>query len=267
MKIAFLGAGNMAKALIKGFLKAEAISPQDLIVTSKSGDSARTLAQEYGIHQASSNNEAIMAASVVFLCTKPAQALEVLTENALALKEKLIISVAAGLCCEDLFYAAGKETRVIRTMPNTAVRVGKGVTPLTPHSSATIEDLDLAQKLFSAVGITFQVEEKYLHAVTAVSGSGPAFALLFLEGLMTGGITHGLKPSLARALAAHTLEAAAALILETEDSPAALRAQIASPKGTTEAGLKVLEEQSLLEIVHASVQAATQRSKEIAEQK
>lgn len=255
----------MAKALIKGFLKAGLIIPRDIIVTSKSGTSSTALAHKYGLHHAASNAEAITATPVIFLCTKPAQALEVLSENVTALKGKLIISVVAGLHCEDLFKAAGKEARVIRTMPNTAVRVGKGVTSLTPHSSATAEDLALVKKLFSAVGTAFQVEEKYLHAVTAVSGSGPAFALLFLEGLMTGGITHGLEPSLARALAARTLEAAAALILETEDSPAALRTQIASPKGTTEAGLKVLEEKSLLSIVEAAVHAAIQRSKEIAE--
>ncbi len=254
----------MGSALIKGFLASQLVAPEEIFVSSKNGSSALALAQEFGVHAAASNHEAITAASVIFLCTKPAQALEVLLENASVLKNKLIISVAAGLTCDALFKATGQHTRIIRSMPNTAVRLRKGVTSVTLHSSATEEDLVLAKKLFASVGTVVQVEEKEKNAVTAVSGSGPAFALLFLEALMDGGVAAGLDPALARTLAAHALGAAAALVLETEDSPATLRAEIASPKGTTEAGLNILHEKSLPAAVQAAVEAAIQRAEELA---
>jgi len=261
--LAFLGAGRMAKALISGFLHAALVPAEKITLSSKSGTSAQALAEQYGLCAALNNQEAIMASPVIFLCTKPALALEVLATHASLLKNKLIISVATGIASEDLFNAAGAHARIIRTMPNIAVRIRKGVTTITPHDSATEEDLLFAKKLFALVGTVYDVKESQINAATAVSGSAPAFALLFLEALLQGGVEKGLDPSTARALSAHSLASAAALILETEDSPAMLRAEIASPKGTTEAGLTILQEHALSATVIAAVHAATKRAEEL----
>ncbi|MDH4470591.1 MAG: pyrroline-5-carboxylate reductase [Verrucomicrobiae bacterium] len=262
--LSFLGAGRMARALIRGLLQAPFIEKEKIFVSSRYGESAQELAREYQVNATSNNEEAIMASPLIFLCTKPAQALEALSQNATLFKNKLIISIAAGILLEDLYDAAGREARIIRTMPNIAVRIGKGVTTITSHHSATADDMELTARLFTTVGKVFKIGEKQTNATTAVSGSGPAFALLFLEALFQGGIQEGLDPSLSRALSAHVLASSAALILETEDSPAALRAEIASPKGTTEAGLNLLEVEQFSNTIIRAVHAATKRAQELA---
>ena len=150
-------------------------------------------------------------------------------------------------------------------MPNIAVRLNKGVTTITPHSSSTHDDLLFAQEFFGALGSTYQITEDQLNGANALSGSGPAFALLFLESLLEGGLASGIDANLARRLSAHALAAAATLILETDDSPLVIRREIASPKGTTEAGLAVLEQHQFSRIVKEAVVVAKQRAKELSE--
>ena len=262
--IAFLGAGRIARALIQGVLKTKNFSSSDSVVTSQSGVSATCLAEELGVTAAANNDEAIEAASIIILCTKPAQALATIGASQKSLANKLLVSMAAGIRSEDLFQAAGGEARIVRAMPNTSVRLGKGTIVLSPHASTTPEDLLLVKKLFLACAAIEEVSEEKMDAVTAISGSGPAFALLFLEGLVEAGVKTGLDPKLARSLAARTLEAAAALILETEQSPQELRAEIVSPQGTTAAGLNVLEEAGLKKIVVQALEAARNRARELA---
>lgn len=263
-KITFLGSGRIARALIQGLLKTASISPHDILVTSQSGTSAKNLAQELDVTAAMSNDQAIEASSMIILCTKPAQALATIAASQKSLTNKLLVSMAAGIRSEDLFKAAGGKARIMRAMPNTAVRVGKGTIALSPHTSTTPEDFIFMKKVFSKSATLEEVPEDKMDAVTAISGSGPAFALLFLEALMDAGIKAGLNSSLARSLAASTLEGAAALILQTEQSPQELRAEITSPNGTTAAGLNVLEEAGLKKIVEQAVEAARHRSQELA---
>ncbi|HLB33809.1 MAG TPA: pyrroline-5-carboxylate reductase [Chthoniobacterales bacterium] len=264
LSLAFLGAGRITKALIRGLLDSGRVTPQQIIVSSKSGNSAEALAKEYGVMAAPDNLSAITTASVVFLCTKPTQALAVLLEGQHLLANKLIISVVTGIRSEDLFVASGRHAHIIRSMPNTAIRLRKGVTSLSPHSSATPEDNTLATQLFSSVGMVYHVQEEQQDAITAISGSGPAFFLLFIESLIQGGIEAGLDPTLAQALSAHAAAAAAALILETNNSPESLRAEITSPQGTTEAGISALQKAGLPQAVKAAVHAATERAKQLA---
>ena len=181
-----------------------------------------------------------------------------------SLANKLLLSMAAGIRSEDLFQAAGGKARIMRAMPNTSVRVGKGTIVLAPHPSTTPEDLLLVKKVFSKSATLEEIPEEKMDTVTALSGSGPAFALLFLEGLVEAGLQTGLDPKIARSLAAHTLEGAAALILQTEQSPQELRAEITSPNGTTAAGLRVLEEAGFKKIIEQAVKAARLRAQELA---
>ena len=262
--IAFIGSGRIARALIQGLLKTKSVTPHEIFVTSQSGISAKRLAEELGITAATSNDQAIEAASIIILCTKPAQALATIATSQKNLANKLLVSMAAGIRSEDLFQAAGGKARILRAMPNTAVGVGKGTIVLAPHASATPEDLVLVKKVFSACAALEEISEEKMDAVTALSGSGPAFALLFLEALMDAGIRLDLDPKLARSLAASTLEGAAALVLKTEQSPQELRAEITSPNGTTAAGLRILEKAGLKKMIEQAIEAARNRAQELA---
>jgi pyrroline-5-carboxylate reductase len=263
MKYAVIGGGNMGGALIRGMMASGIAKGNEIIISSSTPASAEKAALSLGVLSSDSNAKAVSGAGIVFLCVKPAQALSVVASLAGELAGKLLISIVAGIQSEELHRSALGATRVIRTMPNTAVRVRKGVTAIAPHSSCTSEDLDQARHVFSSVGSVLEVTEKSLDIVTAVSGSGPAFALLMLESLAQGGITGGLDPETAKIFAAGALAAAAALVLETGESPRALREQITSPSGTTTAGLGVLEESNFSSIVQQAVRAAKNRSVEL----
>lgn len=260
MKYAILGGGRMGSALVRGMI-ASGITTGDLItISSRTPESAQKSAAALGANAALSNAEALRCADVVFLCVKPAQSLEVVSSLSEELSGKLLISIVAGIRSADLLEAAGGGIRVIRSMPNTAVRLRKGVTAVAPHASSTPEDLRNAHAIFSSVGTSLEVSEGDLDIVTAVSGSGPAFALLMLEALAQGGVDGGLSPEAAKSFAAGALAAAAALVQETGETPLALRAEITSPGGTTQAGLEVLEESNFTGIVRSAVRAARDRS-------
>ena len=262
--MAFLGGGgNMGSALIRGLVSSGIASPGEIILASSTHGSATRAAEVLGVSAAASALEAVESAEVVFLCVKPAKALALLKELSGALDGKLLISVAAGIGSDDLSASAGRGCRVIRTMPNTAVRLRKGVTAIAPHASASTEDRELAKQLFSSVGTPIVIREEEMDIVTAVSGSGPAFALLIMESMAREAVRHGLEPSQALLFASGAFSAAASLVTETGTSPSDLRAEITSPGGTTAAGLAVLTERGLPGIVKTAVSAAAARSAEM----
>lgn len=263
MNYAFLGAGRMGSALIRGMIASGLTTGDRITITSKHPESAQTAAAALDTKVAASNAGALIGADIVFLCVKPNQSLEVVEGVASELQGKLLISIVAGIHSEDLLAAAGGNVRVIRTMPNTAVRLRKGITAVAPDSSATAEDLARALEIFSSVGTALEVRERDLDAVTAVSGSGPAFALLMLESLAQGGMEGGLDPETAKICAAGALAAAAALVMETGETPLALRQEITSPNGTTAAGLDVLSKLNFPSIVRDAIAAARHRSMEL----
>ena len=256
----------MGGALVRGMLASGITTGERITVSSRTPESSSAAAATLGVRAAASNAEAVREASVVFLCVKPAQALGVVSGLGSGLSGKLLVSVVAGIHSDDLFRAAGGNARVIRSMPNTAVRLRKGITAVAPHASATIEDRETAKRFFSSVGTAVVVREADLDTVTAVSGSGPAFALLMLEALSQGGVDGGLDPELSKTLAAGALAAAAALVSETGESPEALRSEITSPGGTTAAGLGVLEGADFTQAVRGAVRAARDRSAELSSQ-
>jgi pyrroline-5-carboxylate reductase len=266
MNIAILGGGRMGGALIRGMLAAGITTGDKITLSSSSAEKASLAAADLGVIPAATNAEALKQASVVFLCVKPSKALAVLEENAPHLAGKLLISVVAGVRSSELLRAGGSGLRLLRSMPNTAVRLRRGITAIAPDASATDDDLKTAKHLFSSVGLAVVVGEEDLDTVTAVSGSGPAFALLMLEALMQGGIEGGLSEEQSRIFASGALEAAAALTSGSDNSPLALRAEITSPAGTTEAGLQVLEDSDFTTAVRTAVRAARTRSVELSKQ-
>ena len=173
---------------------------------------------------------------------------------------KLVVSVVTGIRAAVLREASGGATRIIRTMPNTAVRLRKGITAVAPDNSATERDIRITQDIFSAIGSVLIVREEDLPAVTAVSGSGPAFALLMLEALAQGGLEGGLDDEASKTFAAGALSAAASLVMETGETPLSLRKEITSPGGTTAAGLGALEEGNFSRTVLDAVRAARRRA-------
>jgi pyrroline-5-carboxylate reductase len=262
MKYAFLGAGKMAMALIQGALRANLCSPSEVIVSSRSQSGLETFVSATGVCSGASNAEAVSGAETVLLCVKPADALKALQEAGNSLAGKLLISVVTGLKIFTLRKAA-TGSRIIRAMPNTAAMVGRSATALAMDSDVTRTDITTAERLFSAVGEIFNISEGQLDAVTGLSGSGPAFVYLVMEALSDGGVSAGLPRKLSQELAIQTVAGAAEMATTTKEHPALLREMVASPGGTTIAGLAVLEQAAVRSAFIGAVKAAAARSKEL----
>ena len=262
-KIAFLGGGNMAEALIKGMLSADVAKSRQMIVTDTSPARLDYL-KKYNINLAKSNQEAVQQAEIVLLCVKPQVMDAVLAEIAFAAdSSKLVISIAAGITISRIEKALTSNPRVIRVMPNTPALVLSGAAGLAKGSSATNEDMALALEIFSAVGRAVVVDEKLMDAVTGLSGSGPAYVFTVIEALSDAGVKVGIPRPLALELAAQTVFGSAKMVLDTKEHPAKLRDMVTSPGGTTIAGMHELEKGKLRAVLMNAVEAATNRSKEL----
>jgi pyrroline-5-carboxylate reductase len=263
-KIAFLGGGNMAEALIKGLIAAGTATPDQILVMDISSDRLEYLKKTYGIMPQKSNLDATRGADVVVLSVKPQVIESVLCEISSAIDEnKLVISIAAGIVINKLEKALSGRPRIVRVMPNTPALVLAGATALAGGKNATSEDLALAQNIFNSVGRAVIVEEKLMDAVTGLSGSGPAYVFMIIDALSDAGVKAGLPRQLALELAAQTVYGAAKMVLETKEHPAKLRDMVTSPGGTTIEGLHALEKGKLRAVLMNAVEAATARSKEL----
>jgi pyrroline-5-carboxylate reductase len=262
MHIGFIGSGRMGSALLGGILRAGISPAADVFVTDKFPAAADELARKTGAHACGSNAEVAAGADVLIVCVKPGDVPQALREAG-DLSGKLLISIAAGVPLRRLREWAAGNPRLVRVMPNTPALIGRGATGYAAGEGATSEDLVAVERIFGAVGIVERVEEELIDAVTGLSGSGPAFAYTFIEALADGGVLMGLPHDVALRLAAQTVLGAAAMLNETGMDPAKLREQVASPGGTTIAGLKAMEEAGVRAGVIGTVRAATERSKEL----
>jgi pyrroline-5-carboxylate reductase len=262
--IAFIGAGNMAEALVKGLLRAGVASPQEIICTDRRAERGPELEKLYGVRFTVANLAAVKEAGIIVLSVKPQVMEKVLAEIGPSLDpSKLVISIAAGIPIAALERQVGHGVRVIRTMPNTPALVGAGATALSPGEHATEADLAQAKALFDAIGMTVVVDEPLLDAVTGLSGSGPAYIFLIIEALADGGVKAGLARAQAQALAAQTVFGSAKLLIETGEHPGRLKDQVTSPGGTAIAGLHTLEAGGLRTTLMNAVESATNRSREL----
>jgi len=261
--ITFLGAGNMANALIKGMVRA-GTPPSQITATVKRKEKQVELSQAHGIAVGYDNIAAANAAEVIVLCVKPQAMDKLLTQIAPAVNsKKLILSIAAGVPIAAIERRFGAGARIVRAMPNTPALVGLGATALAGGEHATIEDLTLATKIFEAVGMTTVLDESLLDAVTGLSGSGPAYIFLIIEALSDAGVKVGLSRHTALRLSAQTVLGSAHLLLETGQHPGQLKDQVTSPGGTAIAGLHTLEAGGLRTTLIDAVEAATRRAKEL----
>jgi pyrroline-5-carboxylate reductase len=262
--IGFIGSGQMARALAEGFVSAGLVEGPKIVFCDPVPAAAESFAQHVaGARQVASNADVVQQSNVVFLAVKPQNMPAVFSEvGGKVAPDKLIVSIAAGITlsrlCEGL-----KTNRVVRVMPNTPALIGKGASAFALGPAATAADGQLVGQLLGAVGQALQVDEKLLDAVTGLSGSGPAFVYVMIEALADGGVRMGLPRDVAMALAAHTVRGSAEMVITTGEHPAVLKDKVASPGGTTIAGLAALEERGLRGALIAAVEAATLRSQEL----
>ena len=265
VRIGFIGAGQMATALGRGFVQAKSITPDRLIACDVSADAANRFAAQTGGSIVSGAAAVLAQSSLIFLAVKPQQIAGVLAELKPGItSQHLVVSIAAGISLAKLSAGLGS-SRLIRVMPNTPALVGVGASAFSRGEAATADDGKLVQGLLSTVGLAMEVPEKLLDAVTGLSGSGPAYVYQFIEGLSDGGVRMGLPRDVATKLAAQTLLGAAQMVLSTGQHPGQLKDAVTSPGGTTIAGLHALERGGMRGILMDAVQSATERSKELGE--
>lgn len=264
-KIGFIGAGQMGEALLRGIIASKARKPGDVIAYDVRKERLREVSSALGFRVARDNREVVAKADVVFLAVKPNVVRAALKDIRPALAPKhLLVSIAAGVTLRTIEGALKPKSRAVRVMPNTPCLVGQGACALALGSHAGPEDGEAVRGLLGAVGSAFLVEEKLLDAVTGLSGSGPAYIYIAIEALADGGVRMGLPRDVALSLAAQTALGAARMVLETGKHPGALKDAVASPGGTTIAGIQALEEHGFRATLIAAVEAAARRAKELA---
>jgi pyrroline-5-carboxylate reductase len=266
-RIAFIGGGNMASALIGGLL-AKQFSPQSIVVAEPDAGRRSALQERYAVQATAANLDAAQGADVLILAVKPNVLPAVCRElrDGRADPERLIISIAAGVRCGSILrWLGGADLALVRAMPNTPALVQQGVTGLYANPAVTPAQRATTEQLLSAVGTTvWFAKEELLDAVTAVSGSGPAYFFRFMEAMERAAIDLGLDAKSARALITQTALGSAVLVRNSDAEPAELRRQVTSPGGTTERGLAAMDSLGIDELLVATLQAAKLRAEQLA---
>jgi pyrroline-5-carboxylate reductase len=266
-RLGFLGAGNMAAALIKGLLHGGVLPPERIVASDVKSERLEQLHAAHGIRTTMDNHALMRESDVVVLAVKPQVIDKVLTEvGADVRSDQLVVSVAAGVPIEALEGRLAKGARVVRAMPNTPATVQAGATAVAGGAHASADDLRVARELFEAVGRVVVLDEGLLDAVTGLSGSGPAYVMLIIEALADGGVKVGLHRDTALLLAAQTVFGSAKLLLETGEHPGRLKDMVTSPGGTAIAGLHTLESGALRKTLIDAVESATGRAAQLGEQ-
>jgi pyrroline-5-carboxylate reductase len=266
--IGFIGAGQMARALSRGFVARGLMPPARIVAFDPDTNAKSQFAAEISEAKWADSNQALVQQSdIVVLAVKPQSFPQVCAELESALRstqkrDKLFISILAGVPLADLTQGL-RTPRVVRAMSNTPCLVSLAATAYTLGEGVTPQDAEFVQQLFSAVGLAFSLPEKQLDAVTGLSGSGPAYVYMLIEALSDGGVRMGLPRTVATSLAAQTVLGAAQMVLTTGEHPGTLKDRVASPAGTTIAGLQVLERRAVRAALIDAVEAATLRSREL----
>jgi pyrroline-5-carboxylate reductase len=263
--IGFIGAGNMAEAMIRGLLRGKDFAPGQVRASGPREERMRELREAYGI-EATTDNKVAAASEIVVLSVKPQILSRVLDEVGGTIhSDALVISIAAGVPVVAIQARLAAGTRVVRAMPNTPALVDAAATAIAGGEHARESDLADAKRIFDSIGITVTLEESQLDAVTGLSGSGPAYVFLILEALSDAGVKVGLSRRTSQLLAAQTLLGSAKLLLETNEHPGRLKDMVTSPGGTAITGLHTLENGGVRTTLMNAVEAATRRSRELGE--
>jgi pyrroline-5-carboxylate reductase len=262
-KIGFIGAGVMAKAIIKGLIKSEVIPKENITVSEISMELAQKASHELGITVISNNKDIVKGSDIIILCIKPFSIENAVKEIKDSLNDrKLLVSIAAGVSTQIIETLIEKIVPVIRVMPNTPSLVGEGMSAVCRGSFANEKHLDIVIEIFKAVGKCVEVSEKFINTVTGISGSGPAFFYYIIEAMADAGLKLGLRKDVALKLSAQTALGAAKMILETGKPPSVLKDEVTTPGGCTIAGLFALENENVRQhIIKAVIETANTASK------
>jgi pyrroline-5-carboxylate reductase len=263
-RLGFIGAGKLAGSVIRGLVRAKFCAPGEVIASEPNAQTRDALNKETGICLTTENTEIAEKSEILLIGVKPAMVLSVLREIGDTLQQKLVISLAAGVRISSMEKSA--PARFIRALTNTPSAICQAATAIARASRTSNDDVDLARKIFGAIGVVVEVNEEQIDAVTALSGSGPAFVYTVIEALARGGAEMGLPNDVALTLAVQTVLGAAQLMLESEKSPEELIKMVVSPGGTTAAGLAAMEKMKTGEGLIAAVEAATKRGQEMAKE-
>jgi pyrroline-5-carboxylate reductase len=256
--LAVIGCGTMGEAIVRGIFRSGRLAPSQVFATDRRADLVKELAARHKMRTGADNVEAARVASVALVCLKPQHMASALDDDAMreALAGKLVISIAAGVRLEQLArWLPG--SGLIRAMPNTPAVIGEGMTVLARGRHVTDPQVALAMELFGAVGRCVEIDESSMDVVTALNGSGPAFAMLVLEALADGAVMMGLRRDVAISIAAQMLQGSARMVLETGLHPAALKDQVTTPAGCTIAGLLTLEDGRIRSVLARAVEEAS----------
>ena len=264
--IAVLGGGQIGEALVSGLIASD-YDPKSITVTNRSADKSKYFQDNYGVNTTSDNDAAIKDADYAFLCVKPYHIIDLLEDFSETLQARgdktVAVSMAAGLTLEAMEKAAGNGVPVVRVMPNTPMLVGKGTNAAAPGTSVSDEQMSGVSELLEAVGEVVIVEESNMDAVTAMSGSSPAYYFLVTEALIDAGVQLGLKRDVAEKLATNAAHGAGKMLTDSGRDPATLRQNVSSPGGTTVHALRELEESGLRGMFFRAAEACANRSKEL----
>jgi pyrroline-5-carboxylate reductase len=264
IRIGFLGAGQMASALARGWTNAGLISADRGLAADPSPEARTQFMQRSGWTAVPSNRDVVLERDIVILAVKPQVTASVLADvRSLIKPTHLVVSIAAGITLQKLSDELGTDCRLIRVMPNTPCLVGASAAGYSPAKTATDDDISQVDRLFNAVGKAYRLPEHLLDAVTGLSGSGPAFVYVMIEALSDGGVRMGLPREVATGLAAQTVLGAARMVLDTALHTGQLKDMVTSPGGTTIAGLHALERGGIRAALIDAVEAATKRATEL----
>ncbi len=263
--IGMIGAGNMGEVLIRGLIQSGKVKKSDIIASDISQDRLDYMSKTYGIRVTTSNVEVVEKASIVMIAVKPQNIDDLLDELANSSHEgHLFISIAAGIMTEKLAAKMHHKSGIIRVMPNAPASVLAGIAAVCPGCNVSSSDLQRAVSIFECVGRAVVIKnEALMDVVTGLSGSGPAFVFLVIESLSDAGVQLGISRKESSLLAAQTVFGAAKMLLETGKHPSELKDIVATPGGTTFAGLKSLEKGNFRSTIMDAVEAATVRSREL----
>lgn len=264
-KLGFIGAGNMATAMMSGIVRSRIFTPDQIIMSDINKTQLDKLNENYGVNITTNNIEVVKDSEVFILAVKPqyysdiiAEICEFVTEN------QIVITIAPGQTLESLTQRFGNTTtKIIRTMPNTPAMVGAGITAVTPNANVTSDELEYACQILGGFGLTEVISENLMDAVVSVSGSSPAYVFMFIEAMADAAVADGMPRAQAYKFAAQSVMGSAKMVLETGKHPAELKDMVCSPAGTTIEAVRVLEEKGMRSAVFEAMKACTLKAKGI----
>lgn len=260
VKLGFIGAGNMARAMIGALVSSKVVSASDIMASAATDRTAQAVAQQYGIRTGIENRAVARESDIIVVAVKPHLYEGVLNEIKEDVTNKIVVSIAPGKTLAWLESILGEKAKVLRTMPNTPAMVGEGMTAICPNAEISQEELELLTQLLRTMGAVERVEERLFDAVTAVAGSAPAYVYMFIEALTDGAVQQGLPRAQAYRMASQAVLGSARMVLETGQHPGALKDAVCSPGGTTIDAVAVLEEKGMRAAVIQAMQAVAAKA-------